>query len=116
MQADEPAVPDDSDDSSPAEGVDPVFPDSATTAPPPRSDYHVPADADPATCPACGRPFPDAERLALHRGLEHAAAHREAARSARDSESRRLRRYRLRALIVLIAVYFGLLLVSAFVI
>lgn len=86
-------------------------------AEPPRREYDAPADATSETCPECGRPFPDAELLALHRGHAHgevlSPADRETVEHAREAESRNLRLFRLKALVVLVVLYFGLLMIYA---
>jgi hypothetical protein len=83
----------------------------------PRTDVDVPPDAPDHTCERCGRPFSTAERLALHRGLDHATdltpAEREAYDAAREDEEADLRRFRLLALAALVALYFGFLLTYA---
>jgi hypothetical protein len=80
------------------------------------------ADAAPdgsVACVRCGRRFVRAELLALHRGLDHFesldAAEREAFAAARKDEREALRLFRLKALFALVVLYFGLLLVYAFV-
>lgn len=94
------------------------------------AEYVVPSGAEAATCPVCERPFPDADILALHRGLDHDvergdsgtdvaddvggdAERRTAIDEARAAESKRLRLFRLKALVVLVVLYFGLLMVYA---
>ena len=70
-------------------------------------------DTPPFECSYCGRPFTTGERLALHRGIEHAErlsdAEWEAYETATAAEAVDLRRYKLRSLIALAAVYFALL-------
>lgn len=77
----------------------------------------VPDDATPATCERCGRPFPDQQLLALHRGLEHESDltddERRAYASAYETEQADLRRFRLLALGALVVLYFGFLIVYA---
>lgn len=116
------AAPDpdrDAGDRRDADGADRFAPTGARapTSPPPVIAYDVPADVDAAVCGECGRPFPDADLLALHRGLDHAGsiegADRETVERARAAESRRLRLFRLRALVGLVVLYFGLLMVYA---
>ena len=89
------------------------------TEPTPPTVYDVPADADPERCPECGRPFVREELLALHRGQAHAETlgedEIEAFEDAYDGESERLRLFRLKALIALIVLYFGLLMTYALV-
>jgi hypothetical protein len=77
-------------------------------------DTDVPPDADPYVCERCGRPFAREAYLALHRGLDHDPAslsnrEREAFDAAYDEETADLRRFRLVALAVLVALYFGFL-------
>lgn len=106
---------------------------SGTTSPPPaggtdrdvstddrrrrRIGYDVPANATVRPCPECGRPCPDETLLALHRGLDHGSqlsnGDRAAVEEARSTEERRLRRFRLRTLVVIVVLYFGLLMVYA---
>jgi len=82
--------------------------------------YEVPADRSSVECEHCGRPFAGEALLALHRGHAHADAlsgpEREAFENAYDAESKQLRRFRLKALSALVALYFGLLMVYALVI
>jgi hypothetical protein len=69
-------------------------------------------------CQHCGAQFARAEYHALHLGQEHesvlTSAEREAYEAARDDEAEALRLFRLKALAVLVAVYFGFLIVYAF--
>jgi hypothetical protein len=80
-------------------------------------DTDVPPDATPHVCEYCGQPFADERYLALHRGLDHAAAlsaaEREAYERAHDAETENLRRFRLLALAGVVALYFGFLLTYA---
>jgi len=75
--------------------------------------YVDPDDEDHVVCGYCGAPFADAEQLALHHGLEHdgrlTEAEREAFESAYADESEDIRLFRLKALAVLVALYFVLL-------
>ena len=79
--------------------------------------YDVPPDAPVRQCPYCGRPFPDEELLALHRGLDHPdridAEERAAYEAAYRAEADPLRRYRIAAVGVLVVLYFGLLMAFA---
>ncbi|WEL17446.1 MULTISPECIES: C2H2-type zinc finger protein [unclassified Halorhabdus] len=81
--------------------------------------YEVPDDATPARCPECGRPFVREELLRFHRGQAHAEAldsnDIDAFEDAYDEESERLRLFRLKALIALVILYFGLLMAYALV-
>jgi hypothetical protein len=75
------------------------------------------AKSTPERCRVCGREFPDADLLALHRGVRHAGAldadELEAYREAYRAEESRLRSFRLRALGVLVLLYFGFLFLYA---
>nr|WP_226482013.1 hypothetical protein [Natrinema amylolyticum] len=80
----------------------------------------VNGDESPVRCPYCDRPFRRARLESLHRGLEHPErlSDRERAaveRAVRD-ERAELRRVRIYALGVLVALYFGLLIIAAFVV
>uniref|UniRef100_A0A7D6CR57 C2H2-type domain-containing protein n=1 Tax=Natrinema zhouii TaxID=1710539 RepID=A0A7D6CR57_9EURY len=77
-------------------------------------------DEPPVRCPYCDRPFRRARYESLHRGLEHPdrLSERERAtveRAVRE-ERAETRRFRLYALGVLVLLYFGLLIVAAFVV
>lgn len=71
-----------------------------------------PGETPAAECRFCGRPFPEAEQLTLHRGIEHYGrltdAEREAYAESYAAERSDIRRFRLEALAALVAVYFGL--------
>jgi hypothetical protein len=75
--------------------------------------YLVPADTDADRCPHCGAPFRDEELLALHLGTEHEAdltdEERAVFEDAYEAESEEIRLFRLKALGVLVLLYFGLL-------
>lgn len=110
-----------------------------TTQPPTPTTTSTPTDADrdggrdletdpapddlpeepPHACAYCGRPFTREEWLALHRGLAHADRlsdrERAAYERALESEEADLRMFRLQAIAVLIVIYFGFLIVYAFV-
>jgi hypothetical protein len=80
----------------------------------------VPDDATPAgRCPYCDRPFPTADRLALHEGQAHpdrlTAAEQAAVARAEAAEAEALGRLRLKAAMALVLVYFGLLFLYAIV-
>jgi len=66
-----------------------------------------------ATCARCGERFPTERLRDLHRGLEHYRAlddrERAAYEAAYESETEDLRSFRLRALAVLVALYFAFL-------
>ena len=79
----------------------------------------VPTGETPAgACEYCGQPFPTDERLTLHKGLEHYQrlddAERESFESAFADEKDDLHSLRLRALAMLVGLYFGFLLLYAF--
>jgi hypothetical protein len=78
----------------------------------------VPADATVHECPYCERPFTSEDRVALHVGLQHydvcTPAEEEAFETAYLAENAEIRRYRLKAAVALIVLYFGLLMVYAF--
>mgnify|MGYP000477663880 CR=1 FL=1 len=69
-------------------------------------------------CPYCGRRFAREAWLDLHRGQKHGDRlddlERAAYESARDDEAEAIRLFRLKALALLVAVYFGFLMVYAF--
>ena len=77
----------------------------------------VPADATVHECPYCDRPFTREDRVALHVGLQHydacTPAEEEAFETAYLAENAEIRRYRLKAAVALIVLYFGLLMVYA---
>ena len=64
-------------------------------------------------CADCGRAFHTDDLRVLHRGVRHPdaldAAEREAYREAYAKEERAIRSFRIRALGVLVVLYFGLL-------
>lgn len=68
------------------------------------------SDESPFVCSRCTRPFAHEEWLDLHRGLVHddlTTDEHEAFIDAYETEEDELRLFRLKALIALIAVYFG---------
>ncbi|MDT3436842.1 DNA-binding protein [Haloarcula sp. 1CSR25-25] len=78
----------------------------------------IPMEETPAgTCEHCGHPFPTSERLVLHKGIEHPSqlddSEQEAFESAVTEEEADLRTLRLKALAVLVLLYFGLLILYA---
>lgn len=81
--------------------------------------YDVPDDTEPERCTECGRPFVREELLTLHRGQAHGetldAAERDTFEAAYENESEQLRLFRLKALIALVILYFGLLMTYALV-
>lgn len=72
---------------------------------------------DAPRCSYCGETFPTERLRALHRGLEHYDSldddERDAFEDAYHDESEDLRSFRLRALAVLVALYFGFLMTYA---
>jgi hypothetical protein len=87
--------------------------DSSPEADAPETD--VPGDAP--RCSYCGGAFPTERLRDLHRGLEHYddidETERDAYEAAYVSEGEDLRSFRLRALAVLVVLYFGFLLTYA---
>lgn len=84
-----------------------------------RNDPPADPPAEPSVCVHCGAHFVDEELLALHRGLEHgdalSDAEQEAYANAVASEREAVRLFRLKALVVLLLLYFGFIYVYAFV-
>lgn len=82
--------------------------------------YNPPADATVHSCEYCHAVEPTAELLALHRGLEHYekldSDEQSAYETAYAAEQSAISRFRLLALGALIVLYFGLLMIYAFVI
>lgn len=74
---------------------------------------------DDATCPYCERRFARETWLALHEGQEHADRltpdRRATIEAIREREERELRRHRLKAIGLLVLLYFGFLLTFALV-
>ncbi len=74
---------------------------------------------DAAVCEHCGAPFANEELLALHQGHEHADAltddQRAAFEDAYAAEQAEIRQFRLKALGVLVLLYFVFLMVYAIV-
>ena len=74
---------------------------------------------DAHECPYCGRPFASADLLALHRGHAHPDVltddERAAFRAAYEDEQQAIREFRLKAIGLLVLVYFGFLVVYALV-
>ena len=95
--------------------------------PDPETAYDVPPGAPVHECGICGAPFPSREARTLHRGLVHGGEAEDGATpagagvtgadfdAARDREETALRRFRLKALGVVVALYFVLLMVYALV-
>ena len=71
------------------------------------------ADSAAYVCSDCGRAFHTDDLLILHRGVRHPsaldAAEQEAYREAYQKEERAIRSFRIRALGILVVLYFGLL-------
>ena len=78
-----------------------------------------PPDADAVVCDRCGHPFATETLLALHRGQAHTddLSDEEIAafEAAYEDEQADIRLFRLKAIGLLILVYFGFLIVYAFV-
>jgi len=72
---------------------------------------------DAVDCPHCGDAFPSERLRDLHRGLEHYdrldEGEREAYEAAYLAENDDLRSFRLRAIAVLVLLYFGFLMLYA---
>jgi hypothetical protein len=68
-------------------------------------------------CDTCGREFPTDRLLVLHRGVRHpstlSTAERETYREVYLDEEDQIRSFRLRALVVLVVLYFGFLFLYA---
>ena len=71
---------------------------------------HEPTSDDDVVCAYCGRRFVREDHLALHRGLDHADAitdaERDAFETAEATEHEALRLFRLKAVLVLVILYF----------
>lgn len=71
------------------------------------------AETPEFVCDECSRAFYTEDLLVLHRGVRHSkaldAAEQEAYREAYAAEERKIRSFRLRALAVLVLLYFGFL-------
>lgn len=74
----------------------------------------------PTVCTYCGNQFVDEQLLSLHHAYEHGeritAAERTAYETARAEERDAIRLFRLKALAGLLVIYFGFVIVYAFVI
>lgn len=86
----------------------------------PAEDIAIPETNSPAgRCEYCGRPFPTANRLVLHKGVEHAerldTEETAAYRDARSAEEDELRLLLLKAIAALVLLYFSLLFTYAIV-
>lgn len=84
------------------------------------TDRQTESNADAASnspeshaCRVCGRAFPESRLLVLHRGVRHANAltegEKEAYVEAYREEEAELHSFRIRALAVLVVLYFGVL-------
>ncbi|MDS0299354.1 DNA-binding protein [Halogeometricum sp. S1BR25-6] len=73
----------------------------------------TPEDSESSVCRVCGRTFPEPRLLVLHRGVRHAGAltdeEKEAYTEAYRDEEAALHSFRIRALAVLVVLYFGVL-------
>jgi hypothetical protein len=82
-------------------------------------DTIIPVTDDTHRCPYCDRPFATTERVDLHVGLEHyedcTSAEADAFEAAYTAETEAIRLYRLKAVGLLVACYFGTLIVYALV-
>ena len=87
------------------------FDASANIATDASSHEYTNSDEQPFVCSRCARPFVHEEWLELHRGVVHeddlTTEEREAFTDAYETEEDELRLFRLKALIVLIIIYFG---------
>ena len=92
---------------------DTAAPTGERAAPPPKPPE------EPAVCGHCGDRFADDRLLALHRGRAHREAltdaEVEAYREARTEERDDVRLFRVKALGLLLLIYFGFIYVYAFV-
>ena len=99
------------DDDSVSDGTAPN--DAVEQSPP----THLPADAEPWTCPHCGFQLPEERQYRLHLGLEHYGTldddEQAAFKTAYSEEEELLNRFRIIALGGLVLLYFGFLLVYA---
>ena len=82
----------------------------------PSINTEVPAEETPAeVCEYCKRPFVTTDRLVLHKGLEHVQVltepEKEAFVAARSDEEDDLRTLRLKALLLIVIVYFSFLII-----
>ena len=96
-----------------ASAGDTAAPTGERAAPPPKPPE------EPAVCGHCGDRFADDRLLALHRGRAHREAltdaEVEAYREARTEERDDVRLFRVKALGLLLLIYFGFIYVYAFV-
>ncbi|MFD1589243.1 C2H2-type zinc finger protein [Halorientalis brevis] len=79
--------------------------------------YTVPTGDDAFVCEYCGAPFATEEYHSLHLGLQHGASltddQRDAFEAAATDEAEELKLFRLKALGLLVLLYFGLLMTYA---
>lgn len=92
--------------------------DHSTATPATESDeYSVPASETAVVCEYCGAPFAEEQYRALHWGRSHVELltdeQRTAYQEAAETEQQSLRLFRLKALGVLILLYFGLVMTYA---
>lgn len=77
----------------------------------------IPAEETSEICSYCGNPFPDGEILSLHKGRTHVEVlseeERASVREARELEADELHMFQLKALFVLVLLYFALVLTYA---
>ncbi|WP_262174564.1 DNA-binding protein [Haloarcula laminariae] len=75
------------------------------------------SESSASVCEYCGHPFPTHDRLVLHRGVEHPgqldAAEEEAFTEAYAVENDELETFRLKALVVLVLLYFAFIMLYA---
>lgn len=81
------------------------------------TEYNVPSGESPHVCAYCDAPFREGEYLALHRGLVHGDELSEdevdAFYDAYETETEDLKHFRLKAIGILVLLYFGFLFVYA---
>lgn len=79
----------------------------------PEIETHVPNDDSPARCRYCDRPFADDTLRSLHEGVAHYdeldADSRTDFAETYEAEQESIRLFRLKALAVLVVLYFGFL-------
>lgn len=79
---------------------------------------NIPQSHSPAyMCQYCEHPYPERERLVLHKGLEHPAKldeeEKKAFQQAYEEEAERLQSFRLKGMIVIVLIYFTFLIMYA---
>lgn len=81
------------------------------------TDYSVQSGESPHVCAYCGDPFREEEYLVLHRGLKHGDELPEdevaAFYETYEAETGELKHFRLKALGILVLLYFGFLFIYA---